>query len=400
MFMLLPLTLSLLFAVLSVNREGMAYPLLSGVAGGIAFWTRQTALFPLVFCVLYLILVRSSSGQGDENHEMKNAFVALALWLSGALVVSGSIMGFFFLKGVFDEFIYWSFAHSMLYEKTVESAVKLDILTDRMASLMRGDFVLIAAGVVLGIANSVRRRREGLFALVFLFFSFLSVLPGHFYMHYFAQLAPALALAAGLGVASVLECLRGRTAKRGVALSFAVLAVLVPVLANSGYYFKYSSVKISREWSWPNPFPEAAAVADYVEKNTEPDDIVYVFGSEPEILFYAEGKSPPPHIMGYPLLTSFPRHREFQRDAWADISASPPMYIIFSNVNTSLLWDRKADLWIYDKLREMVMRDYVLEGVMEVGNLGGLNLQATLEDEMENESNMSIYRRKVGLETR
>jgi hypothetical protein len=309
-------------------------------------------------------------------------------------------MGFFFLKGVFDEFIYWSFAHSMLYEKTVESAVKLDILTDRMASLMRGDFVLIAAGVVLGIANSVRRRREGLFALVFLFFSFLSVLPGHFYMHYFAQLAPALALAAGLGVASVLECLRGRTAKRGVALSFAVLAVLVPVLANSGYYFKYSSVKISREWSWPNPFPEAAAVADYVEKNTEPDDIVYVFGSEPEILFYAERKSPTPHIMGYPLLKSFPRHREFQRDAWADISASPPMYIIFSNVNTSLLWDRKADLWIYDKLREMVMRDYVLEGVMEVGNLGGLNLQATLEDEMENESNMSIYRRKVGLETR
>jgi 4-amino-4-deoxy-L-arabinose transferase-like glycosyltransferase len=77
MFMLLPLTLSLLFAVLSVNREGMAYPLLSGVAGGIAFWTRQTALFPLVFCVLYLILVRSSSGQGDENHEMKNPLLPL-----------------------------------------------------------------------------------------------------------------------------------------------------------------------------------------------------------------------------------------------------------------------------------------------------------------------------------
>jgi hypothetical protein len=400
MFMLLPLSLSLLFAVLAARGRGMPFALLSGAVGAVAFWTRQTALFPAAFGALYLALGGRSSTDSDGGARTGRGIKALALWGAGALGVSLAIAGYFYLNGVFDEFVYWSFTHNILYGKMSVQVNKPHRLYVMTKGMLKGDFILVSAGMLFLLKNIVMGRRDNYFALGFFVFSLPSVVLGKIFVHYFAQLAPAVALAAGGGAAAFVGGPSRKAARSALAFTFVALAALAPILAHSWYYFKDSPGEISRKMYGLNPFPESAAVAEFIAGRTGPEDRVYILGSEPQILFYAGRKSPTPHIMAYPMLRNFPRHGEFQRNTLSDINRRPPEYILFVDVKKSLLWDGKADIGIFDQLELIVNNGYSLEAVMMVGGTGGyLKTPAERRDISEenifgNSFNIQIYRRR------
>jgi hypothetical protein len=232
--------------------------------------------------------------------------------------------------------------------------------------------VILAAGAGVAVRDLWRREAGSWFIPGFLALSALGTMPGVGYRHYFAQLAPAVAIAGGYGLFALLEGIRARRRRRTAAILVGLTVLLVPVAMNRHYFLERDPNRISRHYLGMNPFPESKALADIVVRSTTPEDRVFIMGSEPQILLYAGRRSPASFPMMYPLVRSYPRYGEFQETVWREIQASPPkMILVMQNIPTSFLWDRKADLKFVDRVDNLVREKYSVPRVMLVSGLEG-----------------------------
>ena len=366
MFMLLPITLSVLFAVLAARRKDAVYALLSGLSGALACWTKQVAVFSVAFALIYLaaqqlpMVRRRMSAERGVNGKL------IIWWFVSAIGTSLLIIGYFFFKGVVNEFFYWSFTHNAYYATRITIGQKVSMFFGWLKNFMREDFIIIGIGLLYGMFIAAKKDVRGYFTLGFLLSSFLGTIPGFAYRHYFAQLAPAVAIAAGFAISEIMRLVPSK-GKVAAMLLCGTLVIGVPIVLNRGFYLESSPEKISRNIFGLNPFPESAKIASYISEHTTPNDHIFIYGSEPQILFYAQRHSATPFVMIYPLTFAHPRYQEMQQLAWKDITITRPKFILFVQVPTSILWDRKADLLFARKLRELVDKEYHLDTKETIG---------------------------------
>ncbi|MBI3940350.1 MAG: glycosyltransferase family 39 protein [Acidobacteria bacterium] len=396
MLMLLPITLSLLFAVIAAKRGSRALVCLSGIAGAVAFWTKQTAASSVLFALVW-ILVKAPGGIRRGKKSAAGAIGWVLPWILGAAAVSLLIAGYFYQKGIFREFVYWSFTHNFSYALQTPLQQSLETLAIVVARLLKGDFLMLGAGVAVALWK-LRRSAQSFFILGFLALSLLGVLPGYAYPHYFAQLAPAVALATGWGLSELLAVVKGARRPVAIALCGAIL-IAVPVTANRWFFLETSPARISRAYFGRNPFPESKQVAAFLAAGSRPQDRVFIFGSEPQLFFYSQRRSATSFVMIYPLTASYPRYREFQETVWRQVQQSRPKYVLLVNIPTSILWDGKADLEIFRRIDQLITRDYTVEAVMAVGGEEGKLFvvdtgKAPSEEIVRNRNNIYIYRAK------
>jgi hypothetical protein len=396
MFMLLPITLSLLLAVLSMERKNLFYAFASGVSGALACWTKQTAAFSIAFVMLCLAARQLSPAKGEGAWRLRDAAAPMLFWLAGAACVSLAIMAYFYFKGIFGEFFYWSFTHSLYYAGEIGDG-KFRYVLGEIANILKENFFPLAAGTLYGAFALLKKDRRGFFTTGFLIFSFLGALPGFAYRHYFAQAAPAIALAAGFAIQDLLG--KAPAGLRKFATVFTAAAVIItPLALNSQYYFETDPGKISRSLFGYNPFPESIALGDYIARHTDPGDKVFIFGSEPQILFYARRRSASPSVMLYPLTSSYPRQGEHQKMVWNGIAGAPPKYVMYVDLPASIQWDGKAAVMILQLLDQLVDKDYHLEAEMTIGKKRSVlrrlpRAGAGGDDDTEPLYSISLYRR-------
>lgn len=367
MYALLPSVLSLLLALLWADNPRPGIAVLSGIAGAIACWTKQTAFTSVLFAFLFICLdsLRNRNQARSANRWSRVASGPLC-WLAGATLFSAGVALWFYAHGIFSEFIFWCFRYELSYAR-VPLSETLEKMPRRLAAIARGDLMLPLAGIAVALWNIIRNRPRAYFLLGYLALSFLGTVPGYTYRHYFVQLAPAVALAGGYGIYVLLERVRPHGFQPPAAALCAVLIVGVSVAANRAYFFSSDPNAVSREFFGDNPFPEAPALAAYLASVTQETDRVLVVGSEPEILFYAARQSPSPFIMFYPLTDANPHYREFQNQMWRDVRRAAPKYIVFvENIESSYLWDDAAESDIIDNLNDYIKAGYKLERRMLV----------------------------------
>src|SRR4029077_3981610 len=172
-----------------------------------------------------------------------------------------------------------------------------------------------------------------------------------FYTHYFALLAPAVAVAGGTGLAWMRESAGRRS--REFAIAATVLVIGVPLAVRPWYWLWPDPVAVSLRTLGPQGFDAAPLVADYLRQRTTPDDRLFVYGSEPEIPFLAGRRDVNPFGMVYPLTWTWPRHREFQERAWARVEAGRPTYIVLARNPWSLV--RSPDIDPFFERRLMAL---------------------------------------------
>ena len=379
MFLLLPLSMSLLFAVLAVQKRSILYSLSSGICGALAFFTKQTAAFILVFICLY-VLVSLISRILSKNLSKKTSVAILLGWGSGFLLVLLLIVGFYYYQGAFDEFLYWNLTHSLLYSKRSSLSWILSRVYSIGLQIVKGNFFIIFIGFVVSLFACFRRNLTGCFMLGFLLCSFLATVPGTVYDHYFAQLAPAVSMAGGWAVALCLSMIPDLRLRKCAALLTAAAIIAVPVWAHSGYYYKQSPIEFSRSFFRENPFPESEDLAEFLAERTSKEDTVFIIGSEPQIFLLSQRQSSTSFAIIYPLMAEFPRYQEFQRTAWEEVKKSKPKYIIIVRIPASLGWDGKANLWIIRKTKQLTDKAYFLEAVMTIDKPKG-HLRVFSEDD-------------------
>jgi hypothetical protein len=370
MFLLLPLSMSLLFAVLAVQKRSIFYSLASGICGALAFFTKQTAAFILVFICLYVIANLISLVSRKDMSKRTTAAILLG-WGAGFLLVVLLISGFYYYHRAFDEFLYWSLTHSLLYSKRSSLSWILSRLYSIGLQIVKGNFFIMFLGFVVSLFACFRKNLKGCFMLGFLLCSFLATVPGTIYNHYFAQLAPAVSMAGGWAVALCLSIIPDGRLRKCAALIIAAAIIALPVWAHSGYYYKQSPIEFSRSFFRDNPFPESEDLAEFLAERTSKEDTIFIIGSEPQIFLLSQRQSSTSFALIYPLMSEYPRYQEFQRKAWEEVKSSRPKYIIIVRLPASLLWDRKADLWIIRKTKQLTDKAYFLEAVMTINKPKG-----------------------------
>jgi hypothetical protein len=211
-----------------------------------------------------------------------------------------------------------------------------------------------------------------MFLWLFALLSGAALLPGFLFRpHYFVLVLPA----AALGVAAAARALHEVLPHAGPTASglrrFAIPALVVAALVVTGVeqralLFEASPREIVRQVYGGNPFAESLAVADFVRARSDPNDRIAVFGSEPQICFYAERRCATGYVYTYALMERQPFALQMQREMIGEIEASRPAFLVFVKVGSS--WLRGPDSpdlvfhWVHRYLR-----DFELVAVADVG---------------------------------
>src|SRR5262249_24084794 len=136
------------------------------------------------------------------------------------------------------------------------------------------------------------------------------------------------ALAAGLGL-SGLALLPVRAGLRRV-LPFAGcgIVLLYGVVTAPWYYLQGTPEQKARRLYGPETFPESPVVGRFLAGRSTPEDTVFILGSEPQILYYAERKSASRFIFVYPLMFPTPATERYCQEVIDELRRNGPAFII------------------------------------------------------------------------
>jgi hypothetical protein len=323
LFMQLPLLLSqlALFGAASGSGTRRRFMVLCGMLVGLAGLCKQVAALQWVFLALVYPMLCT------EEKKLRQT-LAFAGWSAGgAAVVWGGVMSYFLLEHGWHEFIDNVLLHNLDYIGALSGADRLAHLKDAVTGLVKSQAIIWLFSVVGGALWWERRQQQSLlYLLLWITTSAVGVnVSGYFFPHYFQALLPAFSLAAALG-ASGLEKARGWAAapewRRRAAL-LGVLALL-PAVVIFPFLFRYTPKEAASLIYPGNPFAEMPELGQRLAEVTRPEDRVFVFGSEPELLFYARRASATRYIFLFPLFGPYAHAREKQVATALEVTAARP----------------------------------------------------------------------------
>ncbi len=341
----------------------------SGAVLGLAYTMKQHGV---VFAAFGVVWVFRHSRRGLVAYCAGAAlpFAAIALWLWAA--------------GVFERFWFWNFVYASSYATSEPFSYAL-------GRPLAGFLALAALGLLAPIGDE-RARRSALFLGGLLVASVFAVVPGgHFRPHYFIALWPAVALLAGVGATALA---RRVSAKAAAALVVASAALLIGMERDP--LLRLSPLEFSREVYRLNPFPESIEIADYVRANTAPDERVAVFGSEPQIFFYAQRRSATGHIYMYGLTEVHPYALAMQKELVAQVEAARAPVVVLANAFSSWMWRPASEHHAFDWAQGYLQREYDVAGVVEITDSGTTYVwgEAARSYAPRTDESLVIFRRK------
>ena len=339
-FVVVSALVGLILLLRAEQSKGTFCLFLSGLAFGVAFLMKQPGILFGVFGIFYLGLSRRPKCKAEWAFWMKK----MAVFLLGGVLPFAMTCGLLYRAGVFNHFWFWTFSYAREYATTMSWRGGMTFLTRNFSEvfLAAPEIWIIAAVGILALISDRTARPHGMFVFGLLAFSLAAVCPGlYFRPHYFILLLPVVALLTGVAVACIVHLLQARFNSRWALLVPCIAfagAWTLALAANREVYFEFDPLEAFRYSYFPSPFQEALPVAEYLKEHTAPTETVLVFGSEPEIYFYAHRHSATGYIYTYSLTEDQPYWPVMQRQMMQEVEANRPAYVVFVNVKFS---------WIY-----------------------------------------------------
>jgi|KBSMisStaDraftv2_1062788.scaffolds.fasta_scaffold08272_2 hypothetical protein len=359
-------TLLLLIAVENGKRMGLYFS--SGLLLGLAFLMKQPGIFFVLFGGLYLL--KSEAKEPVAWRQLGSKLGMFSLGAAAPFLLTCFVL---WRAGVLRKFFFWTFTYASQYASANTVLQALPVLK-LVGPGVLGASVYLWILALLGMTAFVWDsgvRKHAWFSVAFLLFSFLAVCPGFFFrQHYFILMLPALALLVGLGVSSASAKFASTAAMRPFAfvpvLAFAA-AFAYSVAEQAEFFFQMDPVAACRSVYAPNPFPEAVAIADYINTHSKKNSQIAVLGSEPEIYFYAKRHAATGYIYTYELMERQKYASTMQQEMIREIESAQPDYIV--NVDVFFSWFPRegSDQAIFAWAREYLGANYERVGVVEVG---------------------------------
>lgn len=338
----------------------------SGMAFGIAFLMKQPGILLGAFGFLYLAVQCRPKDQRAWALWAKR----MGIFLLGGVLPFALTCALLYRAGVFHNFWFWTFSYASHYATVEPFAEGLGHLKTNFSYLLHFTpwlWILAALGISTPFWNSAVRRHAG-FVFGLLIFSWAAVCPGfYFRQHYFVLMLPAVAILIAIAVTSATRLLRQKFTARWLAvlpvIAFAAACALA-IQRNAAFYFKLTPVQACRLLYADHPFLEAAPIAEFLRQHTLATDTIMVFGSEPEIYFYAHRHSASGYIYTYSLMEDQPYWPVMQKQMMQEVEASRPAYVVF--VSNPFSWNLRVGS---PQVTALVpwMSQYLADGFEEAG---------------------------------
>ncbi len=332
----------------------------SGLLYGIAFLMKQPGILFAVFGGLYLIWM----GRKELATGAGRLAARLGIFAAAAALPFGVTCLILWRAGVFANFWFWTVSYGRQYGTMASFADGTRSFLRVFPTVLEPDWgIWILAAGGLGMAWWKKERRDfARFASALLLCSCVAASIGlYFRGHYFVLLLPAVALLVGACVAGL-----GGVAGRTLPLLLFAGAVLWSVAGQQDFMFELNPIQVSRRLYWPNPFPEAVQIADYLQPHSNPNARVAVLGSEPEIYFYSRRHSASSFLYTYGLMEPQPYALEMQEQMIRDIEAVRPEFVITVGNAESWLKQPASSTRLIDWWSVYGQEHYLLEGVVDM----------------------------------
>jgi 4-amino-4-deoxy-L-arabinose transferase-like glycosyltransferase len=347
-FMILPLAAGFLCALLAEESDSWRWAAASGACAGLSLLFKQVALTNAAFYLAFLLLSPGLSRKA----------LCAAVFIGAAAAVWAPAAAYFPAQGAGKEFFDCVLGYNLTYAGGIPLADYLRNFWTTFSRTLPGLWPVY----LLALAGSVwRAGPASSWVLAWLAASFLGVcVGGYFRGHYYLQAVPALAVLAGSAAAFLS---RRWSLPRSSAYAAAGGVVLYGVLTGLWYYGPSSAVDKCARLYAGNPFPEATGVAHFVAERTAPEDSVFVFGSEPEILYFARRKSATRYIYLYPLLLPGAEAAARQEEMLAQVREAKPKVIVTVFSRLSFLRAPGAPLGMFQEVKTL-LKDYRISAVV------------------------------------
>jgi len=355
--------LALIFQKTNEEKISFSSLFLIGVTGGIAFFTKQTAIGIWIALGFYLLFLRIAKKQASLL--IKEIF----LLLSGGLFVTITIVGYFGLNGALREFLDAAFRFNFFYTTTVTS------IRTRLWPVIMGIQPLTKAGLFqlalfgygicfLLLLNKYpvvfQRRSFFIVSLISLPIELLLIsLSGYSHPHYYMVLIPIFFIFSGFSIWSMVEFLK---AIEIIDKHITVFKLSVILILLWGAFFFYRDQSIG----YRGIRPEKQMIVDFIKSHTDPEDYVLLMGAEAGINFFSERKSPTRFVYQYPIYTPGYADEDMIIEFLTDLIDNQPKLII----NT---YNELTPMFTFYLTSEEVQEkvDFLEVNYHEIDNIGG-----------------------------
>jgi len=356
LFSLLPLAACMAAALRASEKQTWGWSAVAGAAGAVAVAFKHVAA-PMVILPLLLIVSRR-----------KRLPVHLLAFSLGAVAAILPIVVYFVATGAFEalwdalvrfNLAYAAHASVASYQRVLWPQIRATLPSLWPVYLLAVLALLVRWPEGQGVGGS--RARAKLWCALWLLTGLLAIAAGgYFRRHHFFFAAPPLALLAAAGIDAGLQRL-GRFGRPGwLRVAVAAGIVIAAMLCSPWYYLPGNAERKSTRIYGNNPFVESPMVGDFLRENSVPTDRIFVFGSEPQILFYAQRRSASRYMFVYPLMFAVEGAHERQQQALDEIRTARPKFIVGVFLASSLLEQPDTPRILRHGLRELVESSYHL----------------------------------------
>jgi hypothetical protein len=346
-FMLLWMSLGLLFWYLGWEKGKSWMILCAGVAAGLCYLTKQTGAVLLIFFLVDGLWIRIRKQGAAESWPL--VFGRIVLAIGGfALAQAGVIAYFAWHQAVpaYLECTWWN-NFSYIGNRHKDLAKVVEDLTQLVNHVAQHDMGLWLCGTTGLVALAWFRGHLRGSGLVILLLGTASAgfLTGSRYVHYYEPMIVPLSLGNGLAWAWLWQ--RATLPGCGIPgrLLLGLLAV-IPLLIGiedrprQGFFSDFlhgpalnifTSLSQSNQDVMSDVLPHFAAApraAQYVQEHTQPGERILVVGSEPEIYYFSERPSCTRLVITYPLTGPYPYAEGLRKEFLKDFKECRPRYVI------------------------------------------------------------------------
>ena len=286
--------LALFYAARKNDRSWIHYFFI-GVLGGMAFFTKQTAVSVWLGIAIFLLL------DGLRKRAFKESLMGMAAIFSGALLIPLIFVIYFLFQQALSEFWEAAFLYNFVYSIRKASGLKawalnfLDFSDLTRTGILQIAFLGLAVFLATSRTKKLTDQTRSLMAVVAIAFPLELVLinaPGSTFPHYYMTLLPVLAVLCGFVFYLIHTWIVQGKAALLVQWVWTVSAVGLLAL---GSLRDYRSITLGLQARINEP------AVDYIRAHTDEDDLVLMWGAETMVNFFAKRVSPTRYAYQYAL---------------------------------------------------------------------------------------------------
>lgn len=321
------------FALLTAQKKkSPSWWLASGLAFGLAILMKQHALLFPAFILAWLFWKEFRRDQPPPFWRHALVFCA------GCVIPLAATAIGFACAGLWGQFTFWTMEYASRYASILPLRAAPGQFVAGFVPVFETSTWAWLAGLAGLFCVWQKKLWDGpaeLAAVLFLA-ALAAACPGFYFRnHYFLMAMPGLALLAAALILTVARTLKNSgSARWSIWLPACVAGLILGNLfaINGAIWFEKSPLAATCALYGASPFPEAAPLADYLEKNTSPTDTLAILGSEPEIFFLSHRHSASGYLYLYSLTEPQPLAPQMRQEFTHQIEAARPKYVIFENI--------------------------------------------------------------------